>query len=144
MLCACCMLFRDMCFILNNCFIWFYYLWPVLYLEHLQNFNILHVILLDAMIWYGSMAPFLACLKKKIKQYLTLDVQGPDDPCKLGQYHGYWCPGTWHCHFINSHDIDCLGIYCLFWEWISTPLMFQCHGMILTVTTYWWLSARLQ
>ena len=41
---------------------------------------------------------------------------------EVGQYHGCWCPGSFHHQATCSHTIvwvQC-GYTCLYWKWIST------------------------
>ena len=40
----------------------------------------------------------------------------------MGQYHGCWCPASFRCQDISTHDIDYVEWVstCLTWEWIST------------------------
>ena len=39
------------------------------------------------------------------------------NPCCFGQYHGCWCPVSFHHQVINSHDINrALANPCLSWE----------------------------
>ena len=54
----------------------------------------------------------------------------------MGQYHGYWCPGSLHTQVISSHDIDYVNLYLYKFTWYkfkftSTSLHSQYHGC-------WW------
>ena len=59
------------------------------------------VIIINDKAWMVSIAAHRSGL-----QTTTVDIPYFAPKNKLGQYHGYWCAGTWRRQIINSNDID--------------------------------------
>ena len=65
---------------------------------------------------------FIYTVKVKNLKYYSFWRWDWNIPGEIGQYHGYWCPGSLRRQIISSHGIDSVGHMCSCFPWgtIST------------------------
>ena len=84
--------------------------------SHCGDKTILQPSYLHNGISYTGKMPSLYWIRAQVPQNLRAfnplwcwewNIQG-----ELGQYHGFWCPGSLHCQVISNFDIDYGGYTC--------------------------------